>query len=91
MVKKMPTVRETWVGSLGQEDPPEEGIVTHCSILAWRMPMAEDPGEQVHGVTDTGLFEQLAEHAYIRIETFTTSLVVQWLRKDLPASAGDTG
>ena len=44
MVKKMPTMRETLVGSLGWEDPLEEGIATHSSILAWRIPMAEDPG-----------------------------------------------
>ena len=33
-----------WVRSLGQEDPLEEGMATHSSILAWRMPWTEDPG-----------------------------------------------
>ena len=33
-----------WVRSLGQEDPLEEGIVTHCSILTWRIPRTEEPG-----------------------------------------------
>ena len=33
-----------WVRSLGQEDPREEGMATHSSILAWRMPWTEDPG-----------------------------------------------
>ena len=37
-------MRETWVGSLGQEDPPEEGMATHSSILAWRSPWTEEPG-----------------------------------------------
>ena len=46
MVKKMPTMLETSVGSLGWEDPLEEGIAAHSSILAWRIPMAEDPGGQ---------------------------------------------
>ena len=32
------------VGSLGREDPPEEGMATHSSILAWRIPWAEEPG-----------------------------------------------
>ena len=32
-------MQETWVGSLGQEDPLEMGMLTHCSILAWRNPM----------------------------------------------------
>ena len=36
--------QETWVPSLGQEDPPEEEMATHCSILAWRALWTEDPG-----------------------------------------------
>ena len=43
MVKSMPAMRETWVQSLGQEDPLEEGIPTHSSILAWRIPWTEEP------------------------------------------------
>ena len=39
MVKKLPTMQETWVQSLGWEDPLEEGMTTHSSILAWRIPM----------------------------------------------------
>ena len=39
MVKNLPTMQETWVRSLGWEDPPEEGMATHSSILAWRIPM----------------------------------------------------
>ena len=35
---------ETPVQSLGQEDPPEEGMAAHCSILAWRIPWTEGPG-----------------------------------------------
>ena len=35
---------ETWVGSLGGEDPLEEGMATHSSILAWRIPRTEEPG-----------------------------------------------
>ena len=41
MMQKM---QETWVQSLGQEDPPEEGMATHSSILAWRIPWTEEPG-----------------------------------------------
>ena len=36
---------ETWVRSLGQEDPLEEEMATHSSILAWRIPRTEEPGE----------------------------------------------
>ena len=39
MVKNLPAMRETWVPSLGWEDPQEEEMATHPSILAWRIPM----------------------------------------------------
>ena len=39
IVKNLPAMPETWVQSLGQEDPLKEGMVTHSSILAWRIPM----------------------------------------------------
>ena len=39
MVKNLPSMWETWVQSLGWEDPLEEGMATHSSILAWRIPM----------------------------------------------------
>ena len=39
MVKNPPAMRETWVESLGWEDPLEEGMATHSTILAWRIPM----------------------------------------------------
>ena len=38
MVKNLPAMQETWVQSLGQEDPLENGIATHFSILAWSIP-----------------------------------------------------
>ena len=37
-------MQETWVQSLGWEGPLEEGMATHCSILAWRIPWTEEPG-----------------------------------------------
>ena len=46
-VKNMPVIQEiqeTWVQCLGQDDPLEEEMVTHTSILAWRVPWTEDPG-----------------------------------------------
>ena len=39
MVKNLPAMWETWVQSLGWEDPLEEGMATHSSILAWRIPL----------------------------------------------------
>ena len=38
LVKNLPVMRETWVQSLGWEDPLEKEMAIHCSILAWRMP-----------------------------------------------------
>ena len=43
-VKNQPSVHETWVQSLGWEDPLEEGMAIHSSILAWRIPWIEEPG-----------------------------------------------
>ena len=43
-VKRLPTMRETRVQSLGQEDPLEKAMVTHSSILARRIPQMEEPG-----------------------------------------------
>ena len=43
-VKNLPAMRETWVWSLGQEDPLEKGMATLSSILAWEIPWTEEPG-----------------------------------------------
>ena len=52
MVKDPPAMRETWGQSLGREDPLEEGMATHSSILAWRIPMDRRAWQApVHGVT----------------------------------------
>ena len=44
MVKKLPEMQETWIQSLGREDPLEKGMATHSSILAWSIPWTEEPG-----------------------------------------------
>ena len=51
LVKNPPAVQETWVQSLGWEDPLERGKATHFSDLAWRIPWTEEPG----GLQSTGL------------------------------------
>ena len=50
MVKNLPAITETQVPSLGGEDPLEEGMASHSSILAWRIPWTEEPG----GLESTG-------------------------------------
>ena len=55
MVKNLPEMQETWVQSLGQEDPLEKGMATHSSILAWRIPWTEEPdGLQSIGLQRVG-------------------------------------
>ena len=44
MVKNLPVMQKIQVQSLGQEEPLEEGMATHSSILAWRIPWTEKPG-----------------------------------------------
>ena len=65
MVKNFPALQETWVQSLGWEDPLEEGVATYSGILAWRIPMDRGawwapvhgvaPLHWEHGVLVTGL------------------------------------
>ena len=63
MVKNPPAVWETWIQSLGWEDPLEEGMATHSNILAWKIPM--DRGAwwaTVYGVTNSQMTERLSTH-----------------------------
>ena len=46
VVNNQPAMQETWVQSLGQEDPLKKGMAIHSSILAWRIPWSEKPGEK---------------------------------------------
>ena len=54
MVKSPPAVWETWTQPLGWEDPLEEGMAAHSSVLAWRIPWTEEPG----GLQSVGLQNQ---------------------------------
>jgi len=49
--------QETWVRSLGREDPLEEGMATHSSILAWRIPRTEEPGRLQSIASQTDMTE----------------------------------
>ena len=60
MVKRLPAMQETWVWSLGREDPLEKEMATHSSTLAWRIPWREEPGElQSMGSQELDTTEQL--------------------------------
>ena len=59
-VKNMSAVWETWVQSLGREDPLEKGMTTHSSILAWRIPWIEElVGYSPWGCIESDMTEQL--------------------------------
>ena len=60
MGKESTAVQETWVQSLSQEDPLEEEMATHSSILAWKIPWTEEPGGlQSMGVAELETAERL--------------------------------
>ena len=44
LVKNLPAMQDSWVLSLGWEDPPEEGMTAHSSVLSWKIPWTEEPG-----------------------------------------------
>ena len=79
MVKNLPAMQETWVRSLGQEDPLEKGMATLSSIFAWRIPWTEKPGQDAWwrpwGCKESDTTEKL---------TLWASMVAQMV-KNLPA------
>ena len=59
-LKHLPAMWETWVWSLGQEDPLEKEMAAHSSILAWRIPWTEEPGRlQSTGHKESDMTERL--------------------------------
>ena len=76
MVKHLPTMWETWVQSLGQEDPLEKEMATHSSTLAWKIPWMEKPGK----------LQSMGLQSWTRLSDFTfflsfLSLVAQMVKK----------
>ena len=72
-------MRETWIGSLGQEDPLEDGMASHSSILAWKIPWTEEPGRlhTVHGVRHNGVTKHipyLYAHTNFRITCYNLNI-----------------
>ena len=62
MVKNLPATQETRVRSLGQEDPLEESMATHSSVLAWRIPWTEEPGGYSSEGSKESDMTEVAEH-----------------------------
>ena len=69
MVKPQPAMQETWVRSLDQEDPLEEEMATHSSILAWRIPWTEEPDrlQSMGSQSRTQLSDFTSLHTTIRM------------------------
>ena len=83
MVKNLPTMQKTWVQSLGWEDPLEKRMATHSSILAWRTPWTEEPGQlQSMGLQrighdlGTNTYTHTRTHTHTHTHTFLSSTVV---------------
>ena len=95
MVKKLPEVQETQVWSLGREDPLEKEMATHSSILAWKIPWAEEPGRVQSMGLNWGTFEintsrkyfyHALKHIFLNYRDFIGGPVI----KNPPANVGDT-
>ena len=74
MGKNLPAVQATWAQSLGQEGPLEKGMVTHSSILDWRIPWSEESGRL------QSMGSQRVGHNWVT-NTFTSRFVVAFLRR----------
>ena len=68
-LKRLPAMQETWVRSLGREDPLEKEMATHSSILAWRIPWMEEPA----GLQSTGSQSQTRLSEWLDL-TYVTGL-----------------
>ena len=69
MLKNLPAMQETWVQSLGGEDPLEKGMAAHSSILAWRMPWTRSlEGYSPWGCKDSDMTERLSFSATYNIQ-----------------------
>ena len=83
-VKSLPVMQETWVRSLGQEDPLEKEMATHSSILAWEIPWMEELGwQQSMGHKESDMTEgfhfQLVSQLYHKSHKFIDSLEIESL------------
>ena len=70
MVKRLPTMREIWVGSLGQEDPLEMAMAPHSSIHAWKIPWTEEPSRlQPMGRKESDATERLSDFTFLLLSS----------------------
>ena len=74
MVKSLPVMPDTWVGSMRWEDPLEKGMAPHSSILVWRISWEEEPG----GLQSMGVF-YLAPHYLCSVCEYQVPILFSWL------------
>ena len=76
MVKRLPTMWETWVQTLSWEDLLEKEMATHSSVLAWKIPWSEEPGLQSMGSQRVGhdrVTSLMMDSVTVDVEAFTDS------------------
>ena len=80
MVKNLSAMQETWVRSLGWEDPLEEGVATHFSVLDWRIPLDRGAWRAPwgHKESDTTEWPSTAQHKRLHFNSSRYS-VTEWL------------
>ena len=95
MVKRLPTVQETWVRSLGQEDLLEKEMATHSSILAWKIPWMEKPGrlqsmgsQRVGHERVTSLSHKINYGPKLKILSFSWSTVCSLTTTEINRASG---
>ena len=76
MVKRLPTMQETRIQSLGREDPLEKEMTTHSSILAWKIPWTEEPGRL------QSMESQRVGHDFFKAEEWNLSNLFVFLNKN---------
>ena len=79
-VKNLPAVRETWVWSLGWEDPLVEGMATHSSVLAWRTHGQRSLAGTVHGVAESWTRLRFFSHTYTPLNVDKRTGEQLWVR-----------
>ena len=68
LIKNLPAMQDTWVPSLGWEDPLEKGMATHSIILAWRIPWREEPGG-LQSMMSQRVRQDSVKHTHTHIHT----------------------
>ena len=87
MVNNLPAVQETWVWSLGQEDPLEKGMRTHSSVLAWEIPWTEEPGGlQFMKFQNTQHWMTNKQPAHLYHLSFAELFFLDWCQESLPSN-----